>query len=159
VRNLAGAKGSLYSWQQALETDDPAEAEARCRAIGAEAEWRPGGLLRISQVRPATAVHPETGEEVWFNQADGFHPSALGAAAYAEQLALCGSEENFRLSSSYGDGGPIEPAALAHIRDVLEAQTVPHRWRAGDILVLDNLLAAHGRAPFSGPRKIAVAMT
>jgi hypothetical protein len=27
------------------------------------------------------------------------------------------------------------------------------------VLVIDNLLTAHGRLPFAGPRKIALAMT
>jgi hypothetical protein len=159
VRNLSPVKGWGYSWQEALETDDPAEAEACCGRIGADFEWRHDGVLRMSQVRPATLLHPATGEEVWFNQADGFHPSALDAATYAEQIALCGSEDEFRLNVTYGDGSPIEREALDHVRDVIRAETVPHRWRQGDILVLDNILAAHGRMPFRGPRKIALAMT
>jgi alpha-ketoglutarate-dependent taurine dioxygenase len=158
VRNLSPLKGSGYSWQEAFETDDAQEAEARCRRIGAAFEWRGNGILRMSQVRPATATHPETREEVWFNQADGFHPSALDPATYAEQLAICGSEEDFRLGVTWGDGAPIPLEALAHVRSVLAAQALGHRWREGDILVLDNLLAAHGRAPFAGPRKIALAM-
>jgi hypothetical protein len=32
-------------------------------------------------------------------------------------------------------------------------------WQRGDILMLDNILAAHGRAPYEGPRKILVGMT
>jgi alpha-ketoglutarate-dependent taurine dioxygenase len=159
VRNLSGLKGSGYSWQEALETNDPREAEACCRRIGADFEWRADGGLAMSQVRPATAVHPVTGEEVWFNQADGFHPSGLDARTYAELIALCGSEEAFRLNVTYGDGSPIERAALDHVREVIRAETIRHRWRAGDIVVIDNLLAAHGRMPFSGPRKIALAMT
>jgi hypothetical protein len=159
VRNLSPVPGSGYGWPDAFETGDRAEAESRCRRIGADFEWRERGVLRVSQVRPATAVHPQTGEEVWFNQADGFHPSALTPSAYAEQLALCGSEDNFRLNVTFGDGGAIDPAALAHIRAVLAAETVGHRWREGDVIVLDNHLAAHGRAPFKGPRKIALAMT
>ncbi len=159
IRNLHSEKGYGYSWQEALGTDSRSEAEACCRRIGADFEWQPGGMLRMSQVRPATAVHPATGEEVWFNQADGFHPTALGADMYDEMMALCGSEEQFRLNVSYGDGTPIEVEALQAIRTLLIQETVPHRWRAGDILVIDNLLAAHGRMPFSGPRKIALAMT
>lgn len=159
IRNLSPLAGSGYGWPDAFETDDPSEAEARALALGAEVEWRPGGIMRVGQVRPATAFHPETREEVWFNQADGFHPSALGPSAYAEQLALCGSEEQFRLNVTFADGGAIPLASLRHIREVLRAQTVPHRWRQGDIVLLDNHLAAHGRAPFSGSRKIALAMT
>jgi hypothetical protein len=159
IRNLSPLGGSGYGWPDAFETGDPAEAVSRARTIGADVEWRPGGVLRVSQNRPATAFHPETREEVWFNQADGFHPTALGPAAYAEQIALCGSEEDFRLNVTFADGAAILPAALAHIRETLSAQTLRHRWQQGDILALDNLLAAHGRAPFEGPRKIALAMT
>ncbi len=31
-------------------------------------------------------------------------------------------------------------------------------WSAGDVLMLDNMLTAHGRSPFRGPRKVIVAM-
>ena len=159
IRNLSPEMGSGYGWPDAFETNSPAEAEAKARAIGAEPEWRPGGMLRVSQVRPATAFHQELGDEVWFNQADGFHPTALAPAAYAEQLASCGAEENFRLNVSFADGGAIDAAALFHIRETLAALTIPHRWQQGDVVLLDNHLAAHGRAPFAGPRKIALAMT
>jgi hypothetical protein len=158
VRNLSGAKGSGYGWQDAFETDDPAEAEAECRRIGADFEWGEDGFLRMSQVRPATAFHTVTGEEVWFNQADGFHPSALAPPVYEAMLAECGSEDRFRLNSTFGDGTLIPIEALEHIRAVLRAETVPHAWQPGDVIVLDNFLAAHGRAPFEGPRRIVLAM-
>jgi alpha-ketoglutarate-dependent taurine dioxygenase len=159
VRNLSPVKGSGYSWQEAFETDDAQEAERSCERIGADYEWQEGGVLRVSQMRDATAVHPRTGEEVWFNQADGFHPSALLPEVYAEALAQVGSEDRFRLNVTYGDGEPIERESLDHIRAVLRAETIPHRWEAGDILVIDNMLTAHGRLPFGGPRRIALAMT
>jgi hypothetical protein len=31
-------------------------------------------------------------------------------------------------------------------------------WSAGDILMLDNMLTAHGRMPYNGPRKVLVGM-
>jgi Taurine catabolism dioxygenase TauD, TfdA family len=159
LRNLPCSLGSGYGWQDVFRTADPALAEAHCRAIGADFEWRGGGLLHLSQIGPATLTHPRTGEEVWFNQADGFHPSALDAQSYAELMALSGSEGRFRLNSSYGDGESFAKADLAHIREAIGAETRVHRWRRGDVLVLDNVLAAHGRMPFRGPRKIALAMT
>ena len=159
IRNLSPVQGSGYSWQEAFETSDPREAERGCERIGADHEWLRDGVLRISQVREATARHPGTGEEVWFNQADGFHPSALAPELYEAALAEVGSEDRFRLNVTYGDGEPIEREALEHIRAVLSAQTVPHGWQEGDMLVLDNILTAHGRLPFEGPRKIALAMT
>lgn len=159
VRNLHGGRGSGYSWQEAFETDDRREVEECCRKIGAEFQWRPNGALRVTQIRPAVIRHPLTGEEVWFNQADGFHPSNLDAETYRTLLEMFGSEDEFRLNVFFGDGSPIDLQTLAHIRAVLQSETIPHWWQAGDILVLDNILAAHGRMPFTGARKIVLAMT
>lgn len=155
-RNLPNEKGSDYSWQAAFETDDKETVENHCRVIGAEFEWKANGNLRVSQTRPATATHPETGEEVWFNQADGFHPSNLDAETH-EWVASNGEE--FRLDAHFGDGSPIAASMLEQIRAVLRNETIPHRWQTGDVLILDNMLAAHGRMPFSGARRIALAMT
>ena len=155
-RNLKNEANSDYSWQAAFETHDRVIVENHCREIGAEFEWKPGGNLRVSQTRPATATHSGTGEEVWFNQADGFHPSNLDEAT--RQWYISNNEE-FRLDARFGDGSPIAVEMLEQIRSVLKKETIPHRWQTGDILILDNFLTAHGRMPFSGQRKIALAMT
>ena len=47
------------------------------------------------------------------------------------------------------DGSPIDPDALAAIRAVLRQESRAHAWRKGDVLVLDNMLSAHGRRPFT----------
>lgn len=157
-RNLSGVKGSGYSWQEAFETEDKTTVENHCRKISAEFKWKDNGGLRISQIRPATAFHPETCEEVWFNQADGFHPSNLDRETYRELIQII-PEKDFRLNSCFGDGSSIDLSILNHIRRVLGNETVLVSWQAGDVLIVDNLLAAHGRMPFSGARKIILAMT
>lgn len=158
VRNLQSGPGDGYSWQEAFETVDKETVEDCCRKIGAEFQWQAGDGLRLRQIRPAIINHPVTGEEVWFNQADGFHPSNLDAETY-QMLIAAMSEDEFRLNVFFGDGSPIDSETLAHVRAVLQSETIPHRWQAGDLLILDNILAAHGRLPFTGARKIALAMT
>ena len=43
-------------------------------------------------------------------------------------------------------------------RLALRAETVTFPWRRGDVLLLDNMLTAHGRRPFTGDRRVLVAM-
>ena len=155
-RRLGSEKGAGYSWQEAFETIDPQTVEDVCRRTNIDFEWLPEDRLKLRQIRPATLVHPDTGDEVWFNQAHGFHWSALDGETLA---AVRAAGEDLRLNSYFGDGSPICPLALEHVRGVLQAETLPHRWQAGDILMLDNILTAHGRMPFSGARKIVLAMT
>jgi len=44
------------------------------------------------------------------------------------------------------------------VREAFEAETVVFRWETGDVLLLDNMLVAHGRRPFKGDRKIVAAL-
>ena len=157
-RNLTGDAASGYSWQAAFETEDGRAVEDYCRRGRVSFIWKEDGGLRLSEVRPATAAHTETGEEVWFNQADGFHPSGMDEETYRALVSSVG-EDNLRLNARFGDGSPIDPSMLERVRAAMRAEMALVRWRAGDILVLDNMLAAHGRMPFTGPRKILVAMT
>jgi alpha-ketoglutarate-dependent taurine dioxygenase len=149
VRNLISDQKSPYSWQAAFETDDPRSVEQVCGRQKSEFEWTNEGGLRIGFIGPGTIVHPETCEEAWFNQADGFHSGALQDKNWAERP---------RLEAYFGDGSEIPSDVLDHIRTVVRRETIPHRWQQGDILILDNILAAHGRMPYSGRRQIALAM-
>ena len=43
--------------------------------------------------------------------------------------------------------------------DVLDKNTIAFQWLKGDALVLDNVLSMHGRAAFTGKRRILASMT
>ena len=58
----------------------------------------------------------------------------------------------------YGDGTAIDDATLETVRGVLEAHKISFPWQSGDVVMLDNMLTAHARTPFKGPRKVVVAM-
>src|SRR5262249_6833898 len=109
------------------------------------------------QVRPATARHPRTGEVVWFNHATVLHPSTLPPALGA-MLRKVFREEDLPNNTYYGDGSPIEASTLDALREAYRAEEVAAPWEEGDVLMLDNVLAAHGRRPFTGPRKVVVGM-
>jgi len=144
-------------WQQVFDTADRAAVEAYCARQGISFEWKADGGLRTTQLCQATAVHPRTGETVWFNQAHLFHASNLPADVRESLEDLLGAEHLPR-TTCFADGSPMPDALLDEVRAVLAAETVTFRWQAGDVLMLDNMLAAHARAPFKGPRKVVVAM-
>ncbi|KQU66153.1 MULTISPECIES: TauD/TfdA family dioxygenase [unclassified Rhizobacter] len=144
-------------WQQVFNTDRRDEVEAWCTRSGVRFEWKPDGNLRTTQRCQATAVHPRSGETVWFNQAHLFHVSNLPPEVRESLEELLGADQMPR-TACFADGSAIPDAMLDEVRAVLQAQTVSFRWQPGDVLMLDNMLAAHARAPFKGPRKVVVAM-
>lgn len=155
VRNYG--EGVDMSWREAFQTDDRSEIEDFCRQAGIEVDWR-GDRLRTRAYRKATTSHPETGDTVWFNHAHLFHISNVEPAtrqALLEQLA----EDELPRNAFFGDGSPIPAAVLDDIREIYERSAVRFPWQRGDVLVVDNVLASHGRESFKGPRKILVAMS
>ncbi|MBC5798695.1 MAG: TauD/TfdA family dioxygenase [Candidatus Eremiobacteraeota bacterium] len=159
IRNLPGGNGFGRSWQQTFETDDGAAVERYCRQTGSEFTWKADGGLRLIQRRPAVAVHPLTGETVWFNQADQYHPSTHPPTVYEALVGVYGDDPaDLPSNATFGDGGPFPPEMLTTIRQTIAQLTVAFPWERGDALWLDNMLACHGRQPFSGPRRILVSM-
>jgi alpha-ketoglutarate-dependent taurine dioxygenase len=166
VRNLHGGVGFGKSWQDTFETSQRADVERYAQASGVELHWKEDGSVHLTHVRPATAIHPSTGEEVWFNQADQFHPSTIlaqqsnGAAVYETMMTLYrGREDELPQNATFGDGSEIPLEFLETVRRAADRHKVLFDWRRGDLLMVDNMLAAHGRMPFAGPRRILVSMT
>jgi len=155
VRNFGTGFG--LDWRTVFQTGDRAAVERHCREHGIEAEWRPGDRLRTRAVRPAFARHPKTGEQVWFNHAAFFHVSTLEPEIREALLAEL-DEDELPANSYYGDGSPIEPATLDHLRSLYERASARFPWQRGDVLLLDNMITAHARAPYGGARKILVGM-
>jgi len=155
VRNYGD--GLDLPWQNVFQTDNKAEVEDYCRKAGIEFEWEGSNHLITRQVCQAVATHPKTGEMVWFNQAHLFHISSLQPAV-RELLFAKFNEEHLPRNAYYGDGSPLESSVLDEIRDAYQQEAVIFPWQEGDILMLDNMLAAHGRRPFVGSRKVVVGM-
>jgi alpha-ketoglutarate-dependent taurine dioxygenase len=156
VRNFGTGYG--LSWQTAFQTNDPLEVNRHCEASGIQFEWLSRDRLRIRQRRPAIVSHPATGELVWFNHATFFHASTLAPEMRAGLFAEL-AEEDLPYNTFYGDGSAIDSQVVQLLRNAYESETIQFPWQQHDLLLLDNMLAAHGRSAFKGPRKIVVAMT
>lgn len=155
VRNYG--EGVDLTWQQAFQTTDRAAVEAYCRRSHMSFEWKGENRLRTRQVRQAVATHPETGEIVWFNHTHLFHVSNLEPSV-REALLEEFAEDELPRNAFYGDGSPIETSVLDEIRGVYARAAVAFPWQKNDILMVDNFLTSHGREPFTGERRILVAM-
>ncbi|TFY93788.1 TauD/TfdA family dioxygenase [Pseudomonas nabeulensis] len=155
VRNYGN--GLDVGWEQVFNTDDRSVVQAYCQAHAIEWEWKDDGELRTRQVCQAVAIHPSTGDRVWFNQAHLFHVSNLPQEVRETLLEIV-DEEDLPRNVYYGDGSPIEAQVLDEVRRVLDSCAISFPWQEGDVLMLDNMLAAHARSPFTGPRKVVVAM-
>jgi len=155
VRNFGSGLG--LPWQAVFRATEPAEVDAYCKANGIATEWGSGDRLRIRYVRHAAGRHPRTGEAVWFNHTALFHSSVLDPEirnALHEEF----SEEDLPFNAFFGDGSAIPPSALEEIYRVYREEMVALPWGSGDILMLDNMLAAHGREPYTGERRVVVGM-
>lgn len=144
-------------WQQVFNCSERVVVEEFCARNDIQCEWLPNNGLRTRQLCQAIAVHPRTGEAVWFNQAHLFHSSALDAELRDTLIDIYG-EENLPRNTYYGDGSVIPDDDLATVRAVLDSCKVIFPWENGDVLMLDNMLTMHAREPFEGPRKVVVAM-
>jgi alpha-ketoglutarate-dependent taurine dioxygenase len=150
-------EGLGLDWRTVFATDDPRKVERQCAAEDLEYSWTAEGTLRTAAVRPAVVHHPVTGELAWFNQAQHWHPSCLDPETREALLSLY-AEEDLPRNCQYGDGSPIEDSVMAEVLDVYEQVECVFPWQEGDVLAIDNVLVAHARNPYTGPRRLFVAL-
>jgi alpha-ketoglutarate-dependent taurine dioxygenase len=168
IRTCFERKGLMYvrnygtgldlDWEDVFQTRSRQEVEDYCRAEAIELEWIGDDQLRTRQRCQVSMKHPQTGEMVWFNQGHIFHVSRLPAEV-RESLLATFAEADLPRNVYFADGTAIDPAMVDEILKVYEQQAVIFPWRAGDVLLIDNMLTAHGRNPFRGKRRVVVGMS
>ncbi|MFV6029225.1 TauD/TfdA family dioxygenase [Streptomyces sp. NPDC056264] len=145
------------SLSQAFGTDDAGAIDAYCRSNGIDTDWQPDGSLRTRQHRSAVVRHPVTGRRCWFNQIAFLNQWTMDPEVrefLVEEYGLDGLPFN----TSYGSGDSISADTVETINKVYEAHTVRRPWRAGDLMLVDNIRTAHSRESYEGPRQVVVAM-
>jgi alpha-ketoglutarate-dependent taurine dioxygenase len=146
-------------WRQAFRVANADELENYCRANDISYEWLGprGGNLRTRQQRDVVAMHPYSKALAWFNHLTFFHTSSLDDDL-RQLLAQTVGTGNFPHATFYGDGCAIDDGIVQHLRDAYRAEETCFAWLPGDILLVDNILVAHGRKPFAGDRNVLVSM-
>lgn len=157
LNNLPNGFGFGKSWQSQFESESREEVEGMLLDAGYEWEWKEDGSLRTILRCEALLPHPETGEMLWVNQADHWHPTGLPPEIHTKLRKLL-EEADFPMNVMYGDGSLIAAEDLALVRSAIAAETTASDWQQGDVLVCDNFLVSHGRRSFTGERKVYVAL-
>lgn len=159
--------GVPKSWTEVFDTTDRAQAERVAQEKGWEITWLPDGAMHLWQeILPASKTQPRTGDTVWFNQAHIFAPEASlrwasrdGWNEQWQQLKQALAEHPETVDHMFhGDGTQVSGEDATHLFDVFMHSEIPVRWQRGDVLLLDNVLAVHGRRSFVGERKILAAL-
>lgn len=159
VRNLHAGDGLGPTWMDTFETEDRKVVEKHCDEIEIEYHWKDNGGLKLIHTRPATRRYPVTGEKVWFNQADQFHPSHFKKEVYETLMLLADfNEEELPLYACFGDGTRISEEKIKAVIDTINSIAVVRPWVKGDFVVVDNMLVAHGRKSYTGDRQTVVSM-
>ncbi|MFT5112342.1 MAG: hypothetical protein ACI8P9_001666 [Parasphingorhabdus sp.] len=158
-----GDAGIGKSWQETFESTDRNAVEDYLKRSNMTWHWTEFGI-RTRAVHPAVITHSITGEKCWRNQADQWHRHfagvklSFGGGTDPRFDSDTAGEETLGNHVTYGDGGEIDVEDLKVVRGVTQSVEVLFPWQAGDIMVIDNVLAMHGRKPYYGPRKVLVAM-
>ena len=154
VRNFS--EGIDVPWQDFFHTDDKASVEQTCSDAGMSCEWTSQGL-RIRQLARAVRTHPRTGERLFFNQIQLHHVHCLDNETRSALRQLFADEDMPR-NVYFGDGTPIPDQVVDQIGELFEELCVEFPWQKGDLIAVDNMIVSHARRPFSGERKLLVAM-
>ena len=155
VRNYT--EGLDVSWADFFHTTCKGDVEKQCYESGIEWQWQSNNGLQTRKTTVAVAGHPKTGEMLFFNQLQLHHSSCLEPDVRVSLFNMFG-EERLPRNVYYRDGTRIGDKVMAEVGEAYKKVAVSFAWQEGDILMLDNMLVAHGRYPFEGERKIVVAL-
>jgi len=160
-------KGLLYmrsigaqfgvSLEYAFGTTDKFEIEDYCSRENIEIVWKEGGALQMRFVRPAFREHPISAEILWFNHLMFYSVVSLEPKLRRIVSKMPINQRAFH--AAYADGSEIPVEMLEEIRRIYDKYTYRFDWHNGDLLIIDNMLFAHGRDPYKGNRDIWVALT
>lgn len=144
-------------WTTAFSTRSRGDVEKYCERNVISWAWSGEEGLRTVQRRSAIIRHPTTREEVWFNHAAFWSRWSLDEEV-RDVLETTYGVDDLPFDTAYGDASELTAADVETINAAYDRSTRRESWREGDLLLVDNLLAAHGREAYRGSREILVAM-
>lgn len=140
------ASGMGRSWQSTLRSETKTQAEDRLRSLNYSWTWHDDGCLRVmTPVLPAV-IKLANGRTAFFNQ--------LIAAFHGWK----DSRNDPTKSITFGDGTQLDNTIMQRVIEMAEEITFDTPWQAGDVALVDNYVAMHGRRVFQGTRKVLASL-
>lgn len=138
--------GMGRSWRSTLAAETREAAEARLDKLGYSWRWLDdGSLSATTPVLPALRTLP-SGRKSFFNQ--------LIAAFQGWK----DSRNDPSKAITFGDGTPLDTTAVGKAVSLAEEVTFDVPWQQGDVALVDNYVAMHGRRSFRGERKVLASL-
>lgn len=138
--------GMGRSWQSTLRSTSREAAEKRLRDLNYTWEWLEDGSLRVKTPVLQGVYDLPDGRRTFFNQ--------LIAAFSGWKDARNDPTKAIFL----GDGTTLDRDAVGSAIRIAEELAFDTPWQAGDVALVDNFVAMHGRRTFEGTRKVLAAM-
>jgi len=151
----AESSGGEMGWVETFGTDDKGRVAEHLLASNYEHEWSDGDRLRYYYRKDPFVAHPETGEELWFNQVTELHCSYWRShPEFPGNLP----DHEYPATTTYGDGTAFDENQISFLRGALWQTSRAVKMRQGDVLVLDNQVLQHGRFSYEGTRRHFVSL-
>lgn len=150
-------RGLDASWQQFFKVESLQELRDKIAPSGYEVDAPSDNDVTVSYRTKAVLDLPERDTAAWFNQILLHHPDALPAEVDG-MLSKHFRRDQFPRTVFFGDGSSIPAEWIRTIDQVLTACSVRIQTQLNDVLLVNNLLMAHGRLPYTGNRQVRVAL-
>lgn len=146
------------TWQYWFDSESREEVSEKLTERGTHFTWNEDGSLTFWNSEPAVTTHPVTGNTLYFNQLNSQIQNRWTIGKERADLfdRLYGDHTGRPYSVSFDNGDPVTEEDYLAVRDLFEARKVAFEWQAGDVMLLDNRLTAHGRHAFTGERDVQV---
>lgn len=145
------------SWDEVFGTDNKSEVDQICSEKGMEPIWNEDGTLTLVTYMDAFTKHPRLGTDFYRNIIHiNFADTDLGKEDVEQQQRL--AKQKLRTGYTLGDGSALTDEERASLEMALDEVTLAWPWKAGDIMLLDNLQMGHGRNPYAGERETFVVL-
>ena len=138
--------GMGRSWRSTWNASTRAEAERRMAELDYSWQWQEDGCLKVTTPVIPAVMELADGRTTFFNQL---------IAAFA---GWKDSRNDPSRSITFGDGARLDAGIMDQVIAMAEELTYDTPWQTGDVALVDNFVAMHGRRTFTGTRKVLASL-